>query len=95
MEEEMEELYVEGVATHGGPESCVVACEGGGEALTGGTCRPGYRATKCVFRGAHAVGMAEGNIGGGVIARRAAASDTDSPGSGWTASPPDGYPRPA
>src|SRR6478735_8579800 len=35
MEEEMEELYVEGVATHGGPESCVVVCEGGGEALTG------------------------------------------------------------
>ena len=31
----MEELYVEGVATHGGPESCVVVCEGGGEALTG------------------------------------------------------------
>jgi hypothetical protein len=24
MEEAMEELYVEGVATHGGPESCVV-----------------------------------------------------------------------
>jgi len=23
MEVEMEELYVEGVATHGGPESCV------------------------------------------------------------------------
>ena len=31
----MEELYVEGVATHGGPESCVVVREGGGEALTG------------------------------------------------------------
>ena len=31
----MEELYVEGVATHGGPEACVVACKGGGEALTG------------------------------------------------------------
>src|SRR6476660_6320554 len=31
----MEELYVEGVATQGGPESCVVVCEGGGEALTG------------------------------------------------------------
>ena len=31
----MEELYVEGVATHCGPESCVVVCEGGGEALTG------------------------------------------------------------
>jgi len=25
MEEEMEELYVEGLATRGGPESCVVA----------------------------------------------------------------------
>jgi len=23
LEEEMEELYVEGLATHGGPESCV------------------------------------------------------------------------
>jgi hypothetical protein len=35
-----------------------------------GTCRPGYRATKCALRGAHAVGMAEGNTGGGDIARR-------------------------
>ena len=35
MEEEMEELYVEGLATHGGPESCVASCEGRGEALTG------------------------------------------------------------
>jgi len=31
----MEELYAEGVAIHGGPESCVGAREGGGEALTG------------------------------------------------------------
>jgi RNA-directed DNA polymerase len=31
----MEELYVEGVAIHGGPESCVDAREGVGEALTG------------------------------------------------------------
>ena len=31
----MEELYVEGLATHGGPESCVVVCEGGVEALAG------------------------------------------------------------
>ena len=38
----MEELHVEGVATHGGPESCVVVCEGGVEALTGATFRPGY-----------------------------------------------------
>src|SRR6476619_1119073 len=35
MEEEMKELHVERVATHGGHESCVVVCEGGGEALTG------------------------------------------------------------
>lgn len=26
---------IEGVAIHGGPESCVGVCEGGGEALTG------------------------------------------------------------
>jgi hypothetical protein len=31
----MEELYAEGVAIHGGPESCVGAREGVGEALTG------------------------------------------------------------
>ena len=31
----MEELYVEGVATHGGPESCVDGPRGRGEALTG------------------------------------------------------------
>jgi hypothetical protein len=31
----MKESYVEGLATHDGPESCVVAREGAGEALTG------------------------------------------------------------
>ena len=31
----MRELYIEGVATHDGPESCVDVREGGGEALTG------------------------------------------------------------
>jgi hypothetical protein len=31
----MRALYVEGVATHGGPESCVGVREGSGEALTG------------------------------------------------------------
>jgi hypothetical protein len=31
----MEELYAEGVANHGGPESCVGVREGAGEALTG------------------------------------------------------------
>jgi hypothetical protein len=31
----MKELYVEGLAIHGGPESCVGVRKGGGEALTG------------------------------------------------------------
>jgi hypothetical protein len=31
----MEELYVEGLAIHGGPESCVDDLRGRGEALTG------------------------------------------------------------
>src|SRR5437660_10037768 len=35
MEEEMEELCAEGLATHGGPESCVDDPRGRGEALTG------------------------------------------------------------
>jgi hypothetical protein len=35
LEEEMEELYVEGLATRNGPESCVASREGRGEALTG------------------------------------------------------------
>jgi hypothetical protein len=32
----MRVLYIEGVAIHGGPESCVGVREGVGEALTGG-----------------------------------------------------------
>ncbi len=35
IEEWMKEPYVEGVATHDGPKSCVVVRKGGGEALTG------------------------------------------------------------
>ncbi|QBI20536.1 hypothetical protein ER308_13830 [Egibacter rhizosphaerae] len=35
MEKEMRELYIEGVAIHGGPESCVGVREGVGEALAG------------------------------------------------------------
>ena len=33
----MEESYVEGLANHGGPESCVCIREDAGEALTGGS----------------------------------------------------------
>jgi len=35
MEMGMREPYIEGVAIHGGPESCVGVCEGAGEALAG------------------------------------------------------------
>ena len=35
MEEEMKELYIEGIANHDDPESCVTVRKGGGEALTG------------------------------------------------------------
>ncbi len=35
MEEEMEELHVEGLATHSDPESCVDDLRGHGDALTG------------------------------------------------------------
>ena len=51
----MEELYVEGVATHGGPESCVVVCEGGGEALTGARAGRAIEPRNHRVRGADAV----------------------------------------
>jgi RNA-directed DNA polymerase len=35
MEKEMKTLYVEGLATHDDPESCVGGRKGAGEALTG------------------------------------------------------------
>jgi hypothetical protein len=41
MEEEIEELYVEGLATYGGPESCVDDRKGVAKRWQG-TCRPGY-----------------------------------------------------
>jgi hypothetical protein len=43
----MEELYAEGLATHGGPESCVAFPQGAWRSVDRGTCRPGYRAAKC------------------------------------------------
>jgi RNA-directed DNA polymerase len=63
----MEELYIEGVAIRGGPESCVGVREGGGEALTG--VRAGWAIeprNHCVW-GADAVQRAEGNIVGGAM----------------------------
>ncbi len=62
----MRELYIEGVAIHGGPESCVGVREGGGEALTGVRAGRAIEPRNQGVRGAHAVERAEGNIGRGV-----------------------------
>lgn len=51
----MEELHVEGVATHSDPESCVDAREGGGEAFDRGTCGPGIDPRNQDLQGADAV----------------------------------------
>ena len=64
----MKELYVEGVATHGGPESCVGVREGAGEALAG--VRAGWAIEP---RNDNQFGVptssrqAEGNIAGGAM----------------------------
>ena len=66
----MEKPYVEGVATHDGPESCVGARKGDGEALTG------VRTGRVLSREIRQFGVptllteAEGNTTGAVIARR-------------------------
>jgi hypothetical protein len=67
MEEEMEELYVEGLATHGGPESCVDDPRGRGEALAGARAGRAIEPRNHNDRGADAVQEVEGNIAGGVM----------------------------
>jgi hypothetical protein len=61
------EPYIEGVAIHGGPESCVGVREGGGEALTGVHAGWAIEPRNHWYRGADVVTKAEGNIGGSVI----------------------------
>src|SRR5271170_367043 len=67
MEEEMEELYAEGLATRSGPESCVDDPQGRGEALTGVRAGQAIEPRNQCNRGADAVHEVEGNIVGGVI----------------------------
>jgi hypothetical protein len=57
MEEEMEELYTEGVAIRGDPESCVGGCKGTGEALTGARAGRAIEPRNQRVRGADAVEM--------------------------------------
>ena len=51
----MKESYVEGLATHSGPESCVAAREGSGEALTGVRAGRVFSRESAFLRGADAV----------------------------------------
>ena len=62
----MKTLYIEGVATHGGPESCVGVREGDGEALTGVRAGRAIEPRNRRHRGAHTVQEVEGNTVGGV-----------------------------
>jgi hypothetical protein len=62
----MRELYVEGVASHGDPESCTDVREGDGEALTGARAGRAIEPRNQDDRGADVVVTAEGNTAGGV-----------------------------
>ena len=77
----MQVPYVEGLAAHTGPESCVNSRKVIGEALTGGV-RAGLLSHERYFKlqGAHAVLRAEGNTGCSDIARYR-------PGPAWSETP--------
>jgi RNA-directed DNA polymerase len=66
MEEEMEELYAEGLATRGGPESCVDDPRGRGEALTGVRAGRAIEPRNQESGAPTPLRRPEGNIAGGV-----------------------------
>jgi len=64
----MKTLYIEGVATHGGPESCVGVRKGAGEALTGVDAGWAIEPRHSNRFGVPTLSKcAEGNIAGGVM----------------------------
>ena len=63
----MQELYVEGLATHDCPESCAGICKGADEALTGVRAGRAIEPRNQGDRGAQAVISVEGNIGCGAM----------------------------
>lgn len=68
MEKERRELYIEGVAIHGGPESCAGVREGVGEALTGARVGGAIEPRNQQFRVPTPYNRAEGNTAGRAIA---------------------------
>ena len=64
----MKVRYDEGLAIHIGPEPCVTAREGGGEASAGERMGQPSSRERLQISGADAVVPAEGNTDGGVIA---------------------------
>ena len=62
----MRELYIEGVAIHGGPERCVGVPRGRSEALAGVRAGRAIEPRNHDSQGAHVVRSAEGNIVSGV-----------------------------
>ena len=70
MRKGMREPYVEDIASHGGPESCVGDPRGRSEALTGVHAGRLLSLENSIVQGADAVVGAEGNIAGGSIASR-------------------------
>ena len=64
----MKVRYDEGLAIHIGPEPCVTAREGGGEASAGERMGQPLSRERLQIPGADAVVPAEGNTDGGVIA---------------------------
>ena len=66
----MEELCVEGLATHGDPESCVDVPRGRGEALTGARAGRAIELRKRYFGVPTSSHEAEGHTAGGVSASR-------------------------
>lgn len=69
----MRESNIEGLASHDGPEPCVVVREGGGEASVGEHTGQPLSLAKIHIPGADAVAKAEGNTGGRVSASARAA----------------------
>ncbi len=64
MKSRMKESYMEGIANHRDPESCVYSREAVGEALTGAGAGPVLSSEITLFQAPMPLPEAEGNTGG-------------------------------